>query len=279
MRPISEALDRIRDSVYDGDKAFNNFISASSPKAADYRDEQEQYVSYYLERAFLELEFLLEQRNAPVMLKSLLTDHETAKQDFMKSEMAPYGEPISYWTLRLDQYLRAVETTLGTTSSSQITKDLIEILRATAYAITDQSCFASPPANEADVHARVEAVLRCVFTDLRRKPPIGKPIKNFEPDTGLPSVRTLVEYKFVSTDEDVKRVADEVLADTRGYVSKEWEQFVYVIYETRRLKPEAQWNELMRSSGVGADTQIVVISGETPGGALRTKKRSQTRNA
>ena len=271
MRPISEAVDRIRDSVHEGDKAFHNFMSATSSNAQDYRDEQEQNVIYYLDRAFLELEFLLEQRNAPIMLKTLLGDHEAAKREFMKAESAPNYEPISYWTLRLSQYLRAVETTLGTTPSSQITKDLIEILRATVYTITDQSCFASPPTNEADVHNRVEAVLKCLFRDLLRKPSIGKPIKNFEPDTGLPSIRTLVEFKFVSSDEDVKRVVDEVLADTRGYTSKEWEQFVYVIYETRRLRPEAQWNELIRASGVGVDTRVVVLSGETPGGALKRR--------
>ena len=272
MRPVSQALGRIEDSVQEGDRAFDNWISASytsSQGASEYRDEKEQYVRFYFERAFLELEFLLEQLNAPVTLKTVLTDHEAAKSDFMKSEMAPYGEPISYWALRLRQYVRTVETTMGSSSPSQITKDIIEILRATAYSITDRSCFAAPPTNEGEVHARVEAVLRCLFTDLRHKPPIGKPIKNFEPDTGLPSVRTLIEYKFVSRDEEVKRVADEVLADTRGYVSKEWEQFVYVIYETRRLKPEGQWNELMRASGVGAETQVVVLSGEDPMRSLK----------
>jgi hypothetical protein len=91
-----------------------------------------------------------------------------------------------------------------------------------------------------------------------------KPIKNFEPDTGLPEVNTLVEYKFVSTKEEVKRVADEVLADTRGYTSKDWNRFIFVIYETKRMKSEIQWTELMKASGVGEDTQVVVISGEVP---------------
>jgi len=275
MRPISEALGRIEDSVQEGAKAFGNWVSASyaGQRASEYRDEQEQDVGFYLERAFLELEFLLEQLNALVTLKTVLTDHEAAKKDFMKGEMTVYGDPISYWALRLRQYIRAVETTMGNSPLSGITKDIIEVLRAAAYSITDRACFAAPPANEAEVHARVEAVLRCVFTDLRHKPPIGKPIKNFEPDTGLPSVRTLIEYKFVSRAEEVRRVADEVLADTRGYVSKEWEQFVYVIYETRRLKPEGQWNELMRASGVGAEAHVVVLSGEDPTRSLKARRK------
>jgi hypothetical protein len=106
--------------------------------------------------------------------------------------------------------------------------------------------------------------IRWVFKDLKHKPSIGKAIKNFEPDSGLPSARTLVEYKFVASDGDVKRIADEVLADTRAYVSKEWDKFIYLIYETRRLKHESQWMELLRSSSVDDNTQIVVICGEEP---------------
>jgi len=37
------------------------------------------------------------------------------------------------------------------------------------------------------------------------------------------------------------------------------------------LRPEAQWNELIRASGVGVDTRVVVLSGETPGGALKRR--------
>jgi hypothetical protein len=140
----------------------------------------------------------------------------------MKGEMSPWGDPYSFWASRVRQYARAFDTTFGSASPSTVTKDLIDILRATVYSITDEECFSSPPSNEAEMHVRIEAVLRCVFPDLRHKPTIGKPIKNFEPDTGLPSVQTLIEYKFVGSKADVKRVADEVLADTRGYVSKEW---------------------------------------------------------
>ncbi len=107
-------------------------------------------------------------------------------------------------------------------------------------------------------------MLRCVFPDLLHKPPIAKQIKNFQPDTGLPSIHTLIEYKFMSDQGEEKRIADEVLADTRGYVSDDWTNFIYVVYETKRIKPESQWRQLLRQSGVGADTDIVVISGEEP---------------
>jgi hypothetical protein len=87
-------------------------------------------------------------------------------------------------------------------------------------------------------------------------------------------LRTLIEYKFVANKADVRRVADEVLADTRGYVSKEWDKYIYVVYETRRLKPEVQWKELLSLSGVSENAQIIVISGEEP--SSRRSKRVGT---
>jgi hypothetical protein len=105
--------------------------------------------------------------------------------------------------------------------------------------------------------------------------PRGKAIKSFVPDTGLPPVRTLIEYKFVESAEDAKRVSDEILADTRGYVSKEWDKFIYVVYEARRVKRETEWEQLLRISGIGDNTRIIVISGEEP--KRKGKNQAQTR--
>lgn len=72
----------------------------------------------------------------------------------------------------------------------------------------------------------------------------------------------MIEYKFISDQKDAKRVTDEVLADTRGYFSRDWEQFIYVIYETSRIKPENEWIQMLKESGVPDNTQIMVLSGE-----------------
>lgn len=175
----------------------------------------------------------------------------------------PYGNVESIEAGRLRRVAKGLQSVFGIGKSSIVSKDILSILRATQYAITDPGCFSESPQSEADVHHRVEAVLRCVFPDLRSKLPVSKPIKNFEPDTGLPSVKTLVEYKFVENMADVKRVADEILADTRGYVSSDWNNFVFLIYETKRLKSETEWNNLLHDCGTAANTQAIVICGET----------------
>jgi hypothetical protein len=190
---------------------------------------------------------------------------ESAGEGFADSEMGP-EEPYSKWMGRFFQYLRAIETIGGTDIEHSVTKDLKEILRATQYPITDKKLFGDVPKSEDDVHRRIEGVLRCVFPDLKHKPQITKQIKNFEPDTGLPDIQTLIEYKFITKTSDVSIIADQILADTRGYHSFEWKYFVYVLYETNRFRPEREWNQMLKECGVPDNTSVIVLSGEPVSG-------------
>lgn len=176
----------------------------------------------------------------------------------------PYGEVYLSAADPLRRFVASLEGVYGLKSLHVVSKAVVDVLRGTQYAITDRNCFAEPPASEADVHHRVEAVLKCIFSDLRHTPPVAKSVKNFKPDTGLPSMRTLVEYKFIQEKADIDRVADEILADTRGYKSHDWDCFIFLIYETRRLKSEREWNDLLRECGTALNTQAIVICGEAP---------------
>jgi len=185
----------------------------------------------------------------------------------------PDGDSHLLVAADLRRFVAGIEAVYGLKAAHVVSKDIIEVLRATLYAITDLKCFKELPASEAEVHSRIEAVLRCVFPDLDHKPPIPKAIKNFEPDTGLPSMRTLIEYKFIQTTADVKRVADEILADTRGYKSTEWDTFIFLIYETHRLKSEREWNRLLHQCGTAINIQAIVLLGEAPTHKSQPKKR------
>jgi len=68
-------------------------------------------------------------------------------------------------------------------------------------------------------------------------------------------------------------VADQVLADTRGYTSREWNSFIYVIYETERFRSESQWRQFLRECAVESNATIVVMSGHPVDRAAR--KRAQ----
>lgn len=248
LNDISKILASIRQSISDANTAFD--------RGTD--------IDWRVETAFVKMRIFLEAAGFVEALKGVQRMEEEAKKNWSANEFVDeVGEHFLVWPGKLFQYVRAIETVLGTSGATTVSKDVVEILRATQYSITDTNCFPSLPINENDVHTRIEAVLRCVFPDLLHKPPISKQIKCFQPDTGLPNVGTLIEYKFMANHGDEKKIADEILADSRGYLSGDWKAYIYVIYETKRIKPESQWKQLLRECGV-KQAEVVVISGEQP---------------
>jgi hypothetical protein len=267
---VNETLSKIRETLGRAQQIVWRWESRGGDS-----DETEE-VEFLVEYAFVELLVLLEVAGLPETLKSVKSLDKKAKSDYGAVRSSAEGLYLA-WSSKLTPYLSAVQDTLGGPIIQTVTKDIVEILRNTQYAITDRACFTSPPQNEPEVHARIEAVLQCVFPDLISKPPIQKPIKSFQPDTGLPSAQTLIEYKYVASQADAKRIVDEVLADTRAYSSPEWSKFIYVIYETKRIKSERQWKELFHKSGIGEDTEIIVLHGEKPYRTSRKKEKATLR--
>jgi hypothetical protein len=205
---------------------------------------------------------LAESLELPSIRQDIASVFAVAKKNITETRLDPDGDPYSRWAGPARQFCRAFQTICGNEPAYTVSIDIKSLIREATYSITNKSVFAKPPQNETDVHDRVEAVLRCVFPSLQRKPRLGKPIKNFEPDTGLPSIGTLVEFKFISRVEQVSGIADEILADTRGYTSKDWTSFVYAIYETKRFRSESEWNQLLRDCKVTEAAHVVVMSGE-----------------
>jgi len=211
------------------------------------------------------------------MISSDYGRFKESKEGFSQTKMG-LDEPYSVCLSRLRQYLHAIRSFFPQEDQTKVTKDLLQIIRDIHYVITNKALFGGAPRSESDVHIRIEGILKCVFPDLKHKPALTKSIKNFEPDTGIPSISTLIEYKFLSRSKDVPAIADQVLADTRGYVSKDWTRLLYVVYETNRFKPEKEWRQLLLQSGVPENTSIVVLSGE-PLPKKRTKSKSKNTRA
>lgn len=228
--------------------------------------------SWGIETCFIQLLAGLEALGMPELRNNVYAEYleiKNSSKGFSESGSNPEGDSYSPVLGIINRYIVALKALLPSDKHTTVTKDLLDIIRNVHYVITDKAVFPDVPQNEKDVHLRIEAILKSVFPDLKHKPSLSKQVKNFEPDTGIPSLKTLVEYKFLSRKEDVGVIADQLLADTRGYVSKDWERFLYVVYETSRLRTESDWNQLMRDSGVPLNTTVVVLSGEP-----HTKKRA-----
>jgi len=232
----------------------------------DQGDSDFESFKYYVERSFFELLVLTDRLN-------LKATHDMAAADFQEAKKIGFGDTESHegdmyptWTGRVRMIADAIASSYGLAKTSQSElKDLKAMLKRAVYAICDTALFPKAPANEADVHNRLEGILRCHYPDLKSKPALTKPIKNFEPDTGLPSAKTLIEYKFISSTAEAKRVADEILADASGYRSRDWTSLLFVIYETRRVKPEEEWQNLLKDCQLYEGFDAIVLSGVARG--------------
>lgn len=260
---IGIAIEDIRETLSKASNALDG--------SRDYDVDEREYSNYCYEKAFMMLLVLSESLNLH-QLRQYIYDLllEAKKEKF--SNIKQYEDDF-YSQHGLDAYLcvDAIASLYASKKHNVVSKDLESIIRSTIYSITDPKLFTSPPKDENDVHIRVEGVLKCIFPDLLSKPPLSKPIKNYIPDTGLPSIKTLIEYKYINDGAQAKIIADQVLADTRGYISKEWEYFLYVIYESKRVKPEIEWRNLLRNCDVSENTNVIVLCGEP---VLRKSKGS-----
>jgi hypothetical protein len=252
---IHTVINNLEEQVSKADSRFDQWIMLGD----DWSEP-----SWDIELCFIQLLAALEAMSMSELRNHVHTNYIEIKkspESFSASSVSPDGDPYSTILSEVRQYVRALKALLPNDKNTTVTKDLLDIIKNVHYAITNTAVFPNVPQNEKDVHLRIEAILKCVFPDLKHQPSLSKQIKNFEPDTGIPSLRTLIEYKFLSRKEDIGTIADQLLADTRGYTSKDWERFLYVIYETNRFKTENDWNQLMRESGV-ANTTVIVLSGE-----------------
>jgi hypothetical protein len=253
---IHDIITNLKEQVSHADKQFDQWAMMH-----DDWDEP----SWLIEACFIQLLAGLEALGMPELRSIAYTEYANLQESspgFGKEERNPDGGPYSPVLGTVRRYIMALEALLPIDEHTTVTKDVLGIIRNAQYVITNERIYQHVPQNENDVHLRIEAILKCLFPDLKHKPSLSKQIKNFEPDTGIPSIETLVEYKFLSRKDDVGAIADQLLADTRGYTSKDWKRFLYVIYETNRFRSESDWNQLMRDSGVPVNTTVVVLSGE-----------------
>lgn len=225
--------------------AISNNISKATRQVEEYHhfggDEwTDASIDWYMKQVFTQLEVVAEALGLILLRADISNEYARLRTAGIGSTGAdPDGDRYLISAGPARMFVRSIEAAYVVESSHVVSKDLESILREAVYSINDENVFVAPPKNEAEVHSRIEAILRCLFPGMTHKPRIGKPIKNFEPDTGLPSIRTLIEYKYLSDKSQIGAIADQVLADTRGYHSPEWDSFVYAIYETKRFNSRA----------------------------------------
>ena len=237
-----------------------------------------------MESAFLQLLTLAESLGFQFLHETIVATYRNAKSvGFAKLDYFEDTSAWCHWTSTIIQFVDVFATVTGTMQGGvqPVTVEVSSMLRNMQNAITDKRCFA-PPVDEAEVHDRIEAILRCTFPDLVRKPTMPKSITAFIADTGIPSISTLIEYKYLSDESQARGIANQILADTRGYSGAGWSRIIFVIYETRRFRTVDEWRRLLIDSGVPESTQLILLHGEEPtrdGGSIQKGKQAPGKQA
>ena len=139
--------------------------------------------------------------------------------------------------------------------------ELLEILRNLENALIVSGQY---PVDEPAFGMLVNSIVACSFPGARRWPSVDTPLKTFKPDCGVPEVRTLLEYKYISEARQVPLRVDEMFADLLGYSGPGWDHLVYVIYETKRFGLETVWREqlkgLPKAEGLPR-VEVVIVKG------------------
>ena len=202
-------------------KAINVFYEEMS--YSRYENSTE-IIEAYIEHAFIELLVLLDSEGLERTyndVKEIFNKAKTGRGGLSHSLMGE-EDPYLVWPGIISNYLTAVANINNIRDDNNIIQqNLLDSIRHSIYSITDNNVFANPPQNEKEVHYRIESILKCYYPDLIHAPSLSKPIKNFIPDTGIPSLKVLIEYKYISNANEAKRIVDELLTDTQAYKSAE----------------------------------------------------------
>jgi hypothetical protein len=260
---VFDAIKSIREVLYKAHKVHLRVYEKNKADEEHYLnyDQDEDVLLYLIESAFVRTLILLDVLGMTQTYGMVMSVYKDAKKNFSKSLMGE-EEPYLVWSEKISMFIDGLSDAYGYNESvDEGMSYLKKIISRSLYHICDSSVFNEYPKNEADVHDRIEGVLKCIFSDVRTKPPVAKPIKNFFPDTGLPLLKILIEYKYIANTGEAKRVVDEILADSNGYVSSEWHHLLFVIYETTRIKSEEEWGILLKKSGLDDHYDILVLTG------------------
>lgn len=253
-----QALQKIQELNRKSIEYANRIVQQGSGDAIDHEIAIDN-----LENAILSFVVLLEQY--PDKHGTLLDE---ARKLLKSSREAPLkvkvldGEPFLVWPYRLLDIVGIFKAIhLPEKKTEKDISSLLEVITNSEYYITETNTFKNVPSSENDVHVRIEGLLKCIYPDLLTKPRLSKPIKSFEPDTAIPSLRTLIEYKYITNRTEGKKILDQILTDILGYQIDDYDNFIFVIYETHRLFPKGDWARAIESCKPRNQIEFVVDEG------------------
>jgi hypothetical protein len=151
-------------------------------------------------------------------------------------------------------------------------KRVRSILNATPKIIVDSK---KEPKSETDVKDSIRNVLTYAFPDTVREIPIPNSVKTFKPDIGIPSLKLAIEYKYATTETEIKTCISGILEDVGGYKgTRDWINFIAVIYITETFFTNDQIQAQFKKNGLPKNWEIIPVFGK--GERVKKSKKDAT---
>ncbi len=155
----------------------------------------------------------------------------------------------------LQPYLNAVTNQFDIDIGVQGRRELIDLLQkipaVLQYGKVDVT-------REHDVDKAIYEFLMIFLDGVIDKPVKPDKVKCYNPDTGVISLRALIEYKYIDTATKLGQVIDEINADIPAYSNtRDWSWFYVVFYMTEKFEPIP--NIFARFAGLAYNWKLIIV--------------------
>jgi hypothetical protein len=226
---IQTDLDLASDALLKVDDLESHMSLEDHENPDDYRwDFAKLMIGHHIENALRGIGALAERLRVPSIERECTNLRKDSK--FLKATSRPFDGDIHSDALSKAYScfapLRAMSNAKAITSHGV----LRNILNKTAVIIKDRGLV---PRNESDVRNAILEVCNYSFIDAMREVGIPRILKHTKGDIGVPSLRTMIEFKFINSKSEMKSSLDGVYADMKGYKHNDWDTFYGVFYMTQ----------------------------------------------
>jgi hypothetical protein len=266
---LSEAIEEELQLVYTAlTKVDDKERSGYQPDPDDERaDSEYEVLAWHLEKSLRSIAVLAERLGVPSIEREIA---ELRKRKLSETSRPYEGEIHSQiYSLASACFspLKAMTDAHAVTAHTV----LQNIIKSTAQIV--QMTGVSPK-NEADVRNAVLDVCRFAFPDAIKEVGIPQLLTSSRADIGVSSLRTVIEFKFVTEKNEMSNALKGVYSDMKTYRNPDWATFYGVFYMTQ---PFFNQDEVRREfTSVSADLSWTPFAISGFGGRLtKTEKAAR----
>jgi hypothetical protein len=217
-------LDKIQNAIINANEEFEKFFLEENA--------YEELVISYCQEAYLSLLTFVDKNNLSGLHNYLNKEWKKYEKDLIASTYSDVAEMtflrVTYNLLYpvyislCNIYEKHEEFDDIEQNDSFSLSNMLEYLPHTAtkiyYSVQDES----------SMDALIEAFLIPIYPDLNSNPSLSLPEGHRQPDSAIPSLNLLLEYKFLKSKNEIGKIIDEIQADIRNYAHSDW-KYLYII--------------------------------------------------